>query len=765
MEPGRSVHQLGGMWRFRLDPEDLGERFADDLDEIWMHDARWCAPDYDDADWAEIEVPSCWQEHGYDYNGVAWYRRRFALEEPTRRDERQWLCFDGVDYYCDVWLNGYYLGSHEGYFDAFSFEITRVARVGTNVLAVRVDSPQDIRSKERQEWQLKSQLKGALQRWDVNNPLVNPGGIWNGVRMCATGPAALVSTRFRTVITESTERPLGEKANGRILVDVEVDHRGDDAVGAQVDVVAAAYAGEEPRAAATEQAQLCGGSGRTTATLVLNLEKARLWYPWDLGDQCLYRVRLSVSVDGRPSDATASTVGMRSITRGAGWETYVNGRRIFQRGANYLSDQFLSRMDRTRYERDVGLVRDANLNTLHPFCVVEKQELYDACDSYGLLVYQDVPMWLAMDDSGDLVRRAVPQMRRLIEQFGHHASIFAWNCGSQPSAANFVKLGHALVQEARIRDPRRIAHQANALLDYRDIQGQQRRSSRGDFHWAEETAETFAREYDWRIDTHQYFGWYYEKELPELARVPTRYLELVTEYGAQALPSVDMLSAMIPRDRLFPPRDADYGPRCFQSREQFRYIDSAADIYELVEKSQEYQARFLQFHTEYYRLNKYSPCNGAHMFCFCDCWPAITWSVLDYDRNKKAGYEALRRAMAPLQVLLGVPYRLKAGERREVSVNVVNDTHAEYSALTVDVRCHSAGSTVWEKRFVTAIGSDRLVAVGSVPLHDVGAARLDLECTIRSSPDAELVAVNRYGFDRIGPQGTDVGGLERRWRE
>ena len=59
-----------------------------------------------------------------------------------------------------------------------------------------------------------------------------------------------------------------------------------------------------------------------------------------------------------------------------------------------------------RYKKDVELLREANLNTVHPFCVVEKQEFYDQCDRAGILVYQDFPMWLMMSNTSDLVRRS-----------------------------------------------------------------------------------------------------------------------------------------------------------------------------------------------------------------------------------------------------------------------------------------------------------------------------------------------------------------------
>ena len=38
------------------------------------------------------------------------------------------LEFDGVDYSCDVWLNGHYLGRHDGAFEKFNFEVTDYLR-------------------------------------------------------------------------------------------------------------------------------------------------------------------------------------------------------------------------------------------------------------------------------------------------------------------------------------------------------------------------------------------------------------------------------------------------------------------------------------------------------------------------------------------------------------------------------------------------------------------------------------------------------------
>ena len=130
---------LGGTWRFRTDPENLGEHFEQQLDIPWQFDARWMRIAYEDGDWAEIQVPSCWQVAGYNYNGLAWYRTAFTRPDPHALNglngERFWLRFEGVDYIGDVWINEHYLGSHEGYFAAFEYEVTPFLRPGGNLLA------------------------------------------------------------------------------------------------------------------------------------------------------------------------------------------------------------------------------------------------------------------------------------------------------------------------------------------------------------------------------------------------------------------------------------------------------------------------------------------------------------------------------------------------------------------------------------------------------------------------------------------------------
>ena len=71
---------------------------------------------------------------------AAYYRRTFSAPPELFALERVFLVFRGVDYRCQAFLNGVYLGSHEGFFAPFEFDATAALRPGENTLLVRVEN-------------------------------------------------------------------------------------------------------------------------------------------------------------------------------------------------------------------------------------------------------------------------------------------------------------------------------------------------------------------------------------------------------------------------------------------------------------------------------------------------------------------------------------------------------------------------------------------------------------------------------------------------
>jgi beta-mannosidase len=134
----------------------------------------------------------------------------------------------------------------------------------------------------------------------------------------------------------------------------------------------------------------------------------------------------------------------------------------------------------------------------------------------------------------------------------------------------------------------------------------------------------------------------------------------------------------------------------FQDEQQFTWIPQASDLETLIRSSQAYQALVLRYHTEFYRKHKFRPCNGAIQFMFRDCWPAITWSVVDYYGGLKEGYAALKQAFRPVHVLMDWPRALIAGRPMKHRVFVVNDLRAPLHDVSVRWTVRSGDDVVGE---------------------------------------------------------------------
>src|ERR1700736_494543 len=108
------------------------------------------ATQFDDSAWDQVTVPHTWNRIGNEgtvrspqsnnIQGTGWYRLRFKAPAAAKRS-RYFLQFDAVATIADVWLNGHYLGKHEGAFARFRFDASAAINpTGDNLLVVRADN-------------------------------------------------------------------------------------------------------------------------------------------------------------------------------------------------------------------------------------------------------------------------------------------------------------------------------------------------------------------------------------------------------------------------------------------------------------------------------------------------------------------------------------------------------------------------------------------------------------------------------------------------
>ena len=133
----------------------------------------------------------------------------------------------------------------------------------------------------------------------------------------------------------------------------------------------------------------------------LVIDNPRLWWPVNKGHQNLYDLKLAVSVDGRVCDTISTRFGIREIvsdqnTPDSSRVFYVNGKRIFVRGSNWIPEAML-RMTDERTEAELRYSRQAGINLLRLWGggIEESETFYRLCDELGLMVWQE--FWMTGD--------------------------------------------------------------------------------------------------------------------------------------------------------------------------------------------------------------------------------------------------------------------------------------------------------------------------------------------------------------------------------
>ncbi|UCH12372.1 MAG: hypothetical protein JSW18_06040, partial [Candidatus Omnitrophota bacterium] len=593
-----------------------------------------------------IKVPSNWYLQGLDHHGLLYYKKHFLMDR-IKKNHAAYLMFHGIDYIADIWLNDHYVGHHEGYFQRFGYNVTKYLRK-KNELVVRVNSPKE----PLDEWPDKKRLvKGIFNLHDVrpggwdpkHGQDMNTGGIWNNVEIMTT--SNIVRVRRAYLSTEKSTKKLAkincqlsffskEKANFQLRTTfVPLNFKGRKKTFPLMEF-------EEKK-------------GFHDFKFDLELKNPKRWMVWDHGFPYMYKVSFEVLYEGKVIDEMQTTFGIRTFSVDKQDQWWINGRKVFPRGTNFIPTQWLSEYDSEKISKDIELLKKAYVNAIRAHGHINRKELYDACDKAGILVYQDFALQWGYSNSKRFIKNACSQIKDMAFHLYNHPSIVMWCCHNEPFYSKSeldARLNRTL---SRIDKTRHIT-QGSLFTE------------------------------------HAYPGWYYG-HYKEFSGVPAG--PLVTEFGAQALPNAESLRKFIPKEQLWYPDWKYWAYRNFRYEQTFNVarIKKGRSLKQFVANSQDYQAELLKYAIETMRREKYSKVTGLFQFMFVDPWPCISWSVVDYYRQPKKGYEILKSAYQPVLVSIRIKRRplaiftvKKKVERTGVLwdtmqvVWVTNDTHKKF---------------------------------------------------------------------------------------
>lgn len=641
LHEGRARVSLDGAWRYQLEEDEPGESLG------------YHTRDLDAAAWPEMELPTNWYLTDVgDFFGSIWFRRTFEVPAELRR-QRLYLRFGAVDYVADVWLNGTVLGSHEGMFNPFEFDVTdHLDLDGPNVVVVKDAAPRDPTEyvpvggrdnplsppyrthQARAIEQVKGHMIDAMHRPGSMTSFRsdgNSGGIWDHVELLARPDVYVDYAKVFTKIGVKKDW-LGDrrdKPDGTALVsvDVTVHNTTGEVVRADLRLGVAPRSFEGERLERVRPVAL--QPGRTTHKVVLTIPDARLWWTWDQGEPDLYTATVSAG-----DDAVDVVFGVKEVVHEESTGQWsLNGRRIFLRGMRYISSLWMSEANEAMWAEDLARMRDMEINAIRIGSHVEKDGFYAMCDEMGFLVWQVFPLHYCVSDSDDLIERASDMIRDMGHMLTNHASIGMWSVFKEPEVYllpdkpnNYHRLCPILKETLGTVDPTRWIH----LGDYR------------------EGVLNLMIGYCWPGDTDLH-----GVELPPQ----------IVEFGAGSIPVLETLKSFIPPDRLWPP-DWDtweYHGFFYDLAFGFAKVQMTDTLEEFIERYQAYEALVVKEQIEYLRRRKYRPIASMYHYYWSDPCPIMGSGLLDYYRRPYAVYDAMKAVYSRVLISLereAAPYIL-----------------------------------------------------------------------------------------------------------
>jgi beta-galactosidase/beta-glucuronidase len=299
-------------------------------------------------------------------DSLLWYATTFALPK-SYKGKNILLHFGAVDWQCEVTVNDITIGSHQGGYDPFSFDITSAVQKGTtHTLVVKVWDPSDDGPQPRGK-----QVKKPEGIWYT--PVT---GIWQTVWLEAV-PASYI-----TSLRQTTDSDAGKVTVTGLVSNLE--------------------AGDQLHVSLYENELKVAEESSGSMECQLTVQNPRAWSP---SDPYRYKMVTELLRKGKVIDQVRGYVAFRkiSLTRDlAGVQrVYLNNEFLFQMGPldqGWWPDGLYTAPTDEALAYDIIKTKEMGFNMIRKHVKVEPARWYYFCDSLGMLVWQDMP-------SGDLGNR------------------------------------------------------------------------------------------------------------------------------------------------------------------------------------------------------------------------------------------------------------------------------------------------------------------------------------------------------------------------
>jgi len=637
--------------------------------------------------WQELEAPDI---RGPEGRWIGIYKTSFTPLKKLFQFPKQYLKFEAVDYKCRVFLNGSFVGTHEGFFAPFEFDITAILKRGVqNQLLVEIEN--DFPTLKNG-----SKLYAATGfGWD--EPEIGwhhcPGGA--GI----TGKVSL-DGRENIFIDDLFIRPDIDNNKIEVWIDIINQLSKERDIIVVIDILPRNFKGCSINGLKLGRYKLRPGLNHFKIPVIL--KKYRLW---QIESPCLYLLKCSLH-GNKLIDQKTRSFGMRkfhmdekNIPRGT---FYLNNHQVVLRGANTMGHlQWAAiKNNYTQLIEDILIAKLANLNFYRFTQSPLPEVVYDYMDRLGMLNQTDFPLFGFLRRGK--MEEAIKQVGEMEKYIRSHPSTIITSLINEPygikAMGDKVRLHytpkeldeffHCSCSITKLYNPDRVVKLIEGI---------------------ESCGYISERDTPWGIqDVHYYSGWYGPGAAPidglysgELFSVKEGWKVTCGEYGSEALDSWETMLKFYPK-RWIPKNltskwKPDKIPMCQQLVFHFNWFDTPETVQEWIKKSQKHQAIVTRLMTDAFRLRT-DLVVGTAIHLLIDAFPA-GWlkSVVGVDRKPKPAYYELRDSLTPLAVNIREPRRFYySGDKLDAQFFIFNDTEKRPDDLYLYWSANDNGEILFE---------------------------------------------------------------------
>ncbi len=578
-----------------------------------------------------------------------WYRKEVELSSDMVNRDVVELVFAGLDTYATVWVNDVKVGEASNMFTPWRFNIKKEAKEGKNVIAIRFKPTYKVASELEEQhkhkytclssdnFSARPYVRKAQYSfgWDWG-PTLPTSGIWREAKVIAYNTARLGYVAGLPVEVDK------EKAKIKIVTEIHAIKEAELTV-----KFALVGFGQNIKQENVTQVK----PGRNFAECEIMVEQPQLWWPRGYGQASLYDAIIQVYSGTELLEDAIVKVGIRKIElieepddEGKTFIFRINGKNVFCKGANWVpADSFLPKVNYEQYFKLLTLAADANFNILRVWGggVYEDDNFYSLCDLMGIMVWQDFMYVCAgYPEEEWFLREAEREAMEAVLRLRGHPSIVVW-CGNNENQWLHNILWRTrdkverlygseiyeslLLQVSKFLDPTR-PYRPSSPFGGEDASGRHE----GDRH-------------NWEV-------WSQGIDYPAYLKDNGRFL---SEFGWQAPPTMELLKAYL--------EEADLNPnsQAFKAHEKQTggleilrallaiHYPVPEDLRLFVLYSQLNQGDALKTAVTHWRSRMFKT-SGCLIWQLNDCWPVISWSLIDYGLNPKAAYYMVKRAFKPV---------------------------------------------------------------------------------------------------------------------